>query len=179
MTTKSQRTCVVLADGARARLLTYRWQSGDEEELGALTERCDLVNPNHRLRAGDVHSETRPGLQRAAPGGPGHATDDHRTRHREQEEKRFAAEVARAIGELCQKMGHCRLLMIATPHLLGEVRAVLAKHPDWTRAVVEQVERNRDLSQLTEPQVHDWLAANDLLPPRPRPGLSGNSSLGR
>jgi hypothetical protein len=47
----------------------------------------------------------------------------------------------------------------------------LAKHPDWTRAVVERVERDRDLSQLSKPEVHDWLAINDLLPPRPRLGL--------
>ena len=171
MTTNAKRACVVVADGARARLLTYHWQSGDEQDMGSLTERRDLVNPNRRLRAGDLHSESRPGLQRAAPQGPGHATDDHRVRHREQDEKRFAAEVAKATGELCQEMGHCRLLMIATPHLLGEVRAVLAKHPDWTRAVVERVERDRDLSQLSKPEVHDWLAINDLLPPRPRLGL--------
>jgi hypothetical protein len=37
--------------------------------------------------------------------------------------------------------------------------------------VVEHVERNRDLTGLTKPEVHDWLATHDLLPPRPRLGL--------
>lgn len=166
-----KRTCVVVGDGARARLLSYHWFPGNGHALDTLTERLDLVNPSHRLRAGEVYSETRPGLRRGAPTGPGHATDDHRGRHREKEAQRFAAEIAEATGELCEKMGYCRLLVIATPHMLGEIRDALEKHPEWTRRVVEHIECSRDLTRLTIPAVHDWLASNDLLPPRQRLGL--------
>jgi hypothetical protein len=74
------RTIIIVADAARARLLTYDPDpSADHTMAPVLTERTDLVNPERRLRASQVYSDTRPGTA-YAPTGLGFGLDDHRDR---------------------------------------------------------------------------------------------------
>ena len=172
-TGQSKQNCIVVADGARARVLTTCWQDDpmkpDSERRGdRLEERQTLINPSHRIHDSENYAETRPGLQQNGPGGRRQGVDDHRQAHREQETHRFAGEVAEAIAKICEDLGHCRLLLLATPNLLGELRDALAKHPESTRHVSEQIELDRDLTHLTPPELREWLVSSNLLPPRRR-----------
>lgn len=165
--TPPERTCIVIADGARARIFSYRWRRGDSD-VDNLRELRDLVNPGRRLRDDETFSESRPGLRQSMSAGPRHGVDDHRKDHREEADRRFATEIAEATGEVLQEMGSCRLYLLAAPHLLGLLRDQLDKHPDWTKGVVERVERDRDVTRLSTSQLRDWLVSADLLPPRRR-----------
>lgn len=53
--------------------------------------------------------------------------------------------------------------------MLGVVREALEHAPAWLRELSGQP-FDRELTSLRPPQVHDWLAAAGVLPPRERIG---------
>lgn len=162
------RTGIVTVDATRARLFTF-------EELAApvdvstqeLRERRTLVDPGRRLRPSELFSDTRPGLDRA-PSGRGFAVDDRRDAAQRRMDRDFAADVADACGELVREHGCNRLIVAASPRMLGFLRD-LGRLP---AAGVELSEIDRNLVHLTSAQLHDYLSERGYLPARERLGLA-------
>lgn len=160
-----ERICIVLADAARARLFTF--EEHDESSSlppQELAERVDLVNPERRRRPSELFTDSRPGSDRA-PSGRGFATDDHREAHLRELDRRFAASIVDETARLAQAQGATRVILAASPHLLGQLR--LAAGP-LRRARLQLDQLDRDLTSLSAAQMHDYLADCGLLPARQR-----------
>lgn len=160
-----RRACIAIVDAAHARIYTYdRADDSPEVVAGApLQEVVDLVNPGRRGH--DLFSTSRAGL-RNAPGGINRgATDDHRDAHFAELERRFAKQVIDEVARIAAERGLANLILVASPRMLGELRAHDAKlrGPELALEYVE-----RDLAQLSSPQIHDHLAELQLIEPRPR-----------
>jgi protein required for attachment to host cells len=156
---------VVAADAARARLLLLRCPDAMAEPAAPqLHEVQHLSHPLARTRDSVVLSDTRPGLRREGPSGPRHAVSDRRERRRRADDRRFAREVVTAATELFSAHAVERVVVVASPKMLGLLRAVLRT----TKVEWSSQELGRDLSRLPPPALHDALAAEGLLPPRVR-----------
>lgn len=162
------RTGIVAADATRARLFTF-------EELAApidvpaqeLRERMTLVDPGRRRRASELFSDSRPGIDRA-PSGRGFGLDDRRDAARQRMDRDFAADIAASCRELVRAYGCDRLILAASPRMLGFLREL----GEFARIGVELCEIDRNLTHLSDAQLHDYLAKHDLLPARERVGLA-------
>ena len=160
-----KRACIAIVDAAQARIYTYD-QEGEPDRGPApsdqtLHEELDLVNPGRRGH--DLFSTTKPGIKRPAPGGG--STDDHREAHLDELARRFARQVLDEVNQIVRQRGFAHIIVVATPKMLGELRALDAalRRPDLELEYIE-----RDLANLTSPQIHDRLAQLHLIAPRPR-----------
>jgi protein required for attachment to host cells len=155
--------CITIVDASRARIFTYDATS----DAGAITdgrlrEVIDLVNPGRRGH--DLFSTSKPGTRHSPGGTRGSTTDDHRDGHFEELEQRFAKIVLEEVSRITGERGIGAAIIVAGPKMLGALRAHDSKLRDLT---IEYVER--DIAQLSSPQIHDHLAQLDLIAPRPRP----------
>lgn len=154
------RACILLADATRARIFVYErtTDAGDTHEQ--FTERTDLVDPARRLRTSELFSDST--SSRAG-------FDDHRTAHLEEYDAAFARQIVGEVAPLVRTPEIQRLVICASPKMLGELRALTA---DLARPglVIEELARN--FVKLTTPILREQLTAAGLLPPAPpRPAL--------
>jgi protein required for attachment to host cells len=169
--------CVILADAARARILTMESSRGAlEPTLDALVEVADLTRPERRARDSEVFTDTRPGLRREGAHGPRHGVSDRRDQHRHETDRRFAEQVADEAARIWSGYHACRVLVVASPAMLGLLRPAIARR---TRGASPHDihELDRDLTRLATPAVHDALAAATLLPPRARLRFAGPNQM--
>jgi protein required for attachment to host cells len=151
-----KRALIVTADAARARICLYQEQAKPGFEL---TEYRDLNNPGRRLKPSEMVSD-RSSLARA--GGP--PKDDHRFDKIEDMDEKFAKFVVETIQQVLKDKQMAHLILIAPPKMLGILRAV----DGLDRPELKLDEIPSDLSKASLPQLHDALAAQDLIPPRAR-----------
>ncbi|HEU4734732.1 MAG TPA: host attachment protein [Kofleriaceae bacterium] len=161
------RACIAIIDASRARLFTFERIAGVDAPEEQLTEQRDLVNPARRLRPSELFSDSRPGSSRTGDNQFGF--DDHRDAHIDQLDIEFARDVVSEIEELLRSSGARRLIVCASPRMLGTLREV---GRDLRRDGLVIDELPRDLVKLTPPQVRERLTSYSLLPPPPpRAGL--------
>jgi len=154
-----QRACIAIVDAARARLYTYQ----DVDDSQQFIEVLDLVSAGRRAKDSDLFTESSPG-SRGAFGARG-GMDDHRDAHRDEMDSKFAAHVSKEVERLAKERGLGHVIFVTTAKMLGVVRPhleVLRKHGFR----VDELER--DLSQLSAPQIQDHLAALSMIEPRRR-----------
>ena len=164
-----KRACIAIVDAARARLYTYQEDAQPGQEL---REVQDLVNAGRRMKQGDMFSETRPALGASGHGGPaqtgisgGPGKDDHRDDHVAMMDTKFAKEIVDELEQIVAREAYGRLILIAAPKMLGELRkanGTLKRNG----MVVDEIPR--DLANLTSTQLHDHLASLALIPGRQR-----------
>jgi protein required for attachment to host cells len=156
-----KRACIAIIDAVRARIYTYDAGERTDDADQALREEVDLINPGRRGH--DLFSTSKSGPKHPAPGSG--TTDDHRDGHFAELEHRFACQVVDDVKRIAGERGLDQVLLVATPKMLGVLRSVDAplRAPGQTLQYVE-----RDLAQLTSPQIHDHLAQLQLIDPRRR-----------
>jgi protein required for attachment to host cells len=161
------RTCIAIVDASRARLFTFDRTQGGSGIHEQLVEQRDLVDPARRLRPSELLSDSRPGSSRT--GGLQFGFDDHRDAHMDRLDTMFARAVVAEIEGLLRSSGARRLILCASPRMLGELRAV---GNGLRREGLLIDELPRDLVKLTVPKIRERLGAYSLLPPLPhRAGL--------
>lgn len=124
-----KRTCLIVADGARARLFVAAPADGARRGI-RLVERAALASDEVKSRSsggGAVKSERNTNRQ----AGPVHPIEAQRDRHRVEHERRFGAEIVERVAELTSDWDEGVIVLIAEPRLLGLVRERLrnALHP--------------------------------------------------
>jgi len=121
-----KQTCLIVADGARARLFVVAPAQGARRGI-RLIERAALVNgevkSHGRSGSGAVKSERNTNRQ----AGPVHPIEAQRDRHRVEHERRFGAEIVKRASELTNDWDEGVVVLIAEPRLLGLVRERLRK----------------------------------------------------
>lgn len=130
-----ERTWILVADAARARLFTV------ERPRGPLVELNDFVNPVERLRERELESDDRG--RGAAPNGGRHAVGDDKDPKAEYA-RRFAHELADHLKEHRSQGEFKRLYLVADPRFLGELRAQLDAPTE--RIVVDTIDK--EISRL-------------------------------
>ncbi len=137
-------TWVLVADGGRARVLA---NDGPGRGLKpALNYEFAAIHPLAR----DIVSD-RQGRQadRVAGGGGGRHAMESRTAPQRQLEQDFARTLARFLDKEAMKKRYQRLVLVAPPRTLGDLRAELPRH---ARAAVT-AELDKDLVRLDDADV--------------------------
>jgi len=113
--------CVVVADSARARLFLADTAGGGKRRL---TEQADLTNADYRARGTEApQMKTERNTNREA--GPMHPQFEKRAQHRLELEHRFAREIAHRAVALVQGWRSGTVMLVAPPHMLGQLREVM------------------------------------------------------
>lgn len=135
----------LVADAARARIFET---TGKDV---ALTEVMDFMEPNARISETELASD-EPG-RHATPGAPGTHGMQEKITPREQEDIRFAAELADQLQESLNKGSYDALYIAAAPHFLGLLRKSM---PD---GVAEKLkgDLDKDLTRLGEAEIREHL----------------------
>jgi len=116
---KPTRSWIVIADGARARILE---NDGPGKGLNArpVEELHHALPPSRDIdtdRPGRTHDRMGPGRHAMEP-----PSDPHR-----EEKRRFADELARHLNDAAQAGSYDRLVLVAAPKTLGDLRQALGK----------------------------------------------------
>ncbi len=152
--------CVVVADGARARL--FALQEVELGEIGPnLVELSDLSNPECEAAGKEIWSDTQSGRNRSQAGT--HAYDDHRDSHRAELARRFASKIAEATTQLVHAQQARRLVVVAESRMLGHLRQAMPVSNGRPLVVVELA---KDLSKLPAQELHSHLTKAAILPAR-------------
>jgi protein required for attachment to host cells len=155
--------CIAVVDASRARLFTLERTSEPEGVTEQLTEQRDLVDPARRLRPAQLFSETRPGTDRS--GTVQYTLDDHRDKHLATLDAEFARAIEDELAELMRTSHARKLVVCASPNMLGELRRARKALPD--DLVIDEIAR--DLVKLTPSELREQLASYGILPaPPPR-----------
>lgn len=156
------RACIAVVDASRARLFTYERTTEPAGLSEHLIEERDLVNPARRMRPSELFSDSRPGTNRT--GTLQYGVDDHRDAHLERLDTEFAREIVGQLGEMIRASHARRLIVCASPNMLGELRDASGelRHQDLA---IDEIDRN--LVKLPTPELRDRLTEYGLLPPRP------------
>ncbi len=156
-------TCVVVADGARARFFTLQPTATAGADGGmALQERSDLCQSDPRrttLAAANVADHSR-----AAAGGTGRDDDASAANRRREWDRRFAGEVIDKCAEFCRDWQVKRVVIVADPRTLG-----LLRHKAHRLAGLDVRELGRDLSHADAPTLRAHLVTAGLLTESPPP----------
>jgi len=152
------RTCIAIVDASRARLFTLERSAETIGLREVLTEQRDLVNPARRLRTAELMSSTRPGIARA--GDLQFGLDDHRAQYVARLDAVFSRMIVAELAELMRAVHADRVILCASPRMLGELRSAGANRLD--ARVIDEVPR--DLAKLTPAKLRDQLASYGLLP---------------
>lgn len=119
-----QTTCLIVADGARARLFFVVPDEAPRRRI-RLVEQAALVNQETKARGrngtGLVNSERNTNRQ----AGPVHPVGAQRERHRLEHERRFGAEIVEKAVALTEDWKEGVIVLIAEPRLLGLMRGRL------------------------------------------------------
>jgi protein required for attachment to host cells len=145
------QTWVLVADSARARAV--RWTG----RLGPLDAVEDFDFSYQHQPGRDIMSE-RPGRTHESHGTTRHAIEPHSDPVR-QAEHRFADHVAEQLSARFARKDFDRLVLVAGPTMLGDLRAAL---PDAIRKTVHG-ELAKDLTHLTNHQLKEHLLAADII----------------
>ena len=159
------RACIAVVDASRARLFTYERSTEAEGLKEQLTEERDLVNPARRQRPSELFSESRPGSSRT--GGLQYAFDDHREAHVEALDAEFSRVVIDELVAVLRAAHAQRVILCASPHMLGELR-VAGRDLPKEGVVIDELAR--DLVKLTPAQLREHLESQGLLPTHPPRG---------
>ncbi len=154
------RTCIAVVDASRARLFTHERAVEPDGLHDELLERQDLINPARRLRSSELFS-SRPGSGRS--GGLHFGLDDHQSDHLEKLDADFARDITTAIASQLAANPAQRLIICASPHMLGELRQTL---DEIRRPALTVEEIPRDLVKSTPSKLREQLEYYGLLLPR-------------
>jgi protein required for attachment to host cells len=143
---RKTNTWILIADGARARFL-------ENEGPGKGLAPAPLPPQEAKLdRDRDVYSD-RPGRVQESVGGAHHAVARRVDWHRFEKEQ-FAGRLAKLLDEASGAHRFDKLVLVAPPRTLGDLRAALAPA---TRAKVSG-ELDRDLTQIPDHDLPSHLA---------------------
>jgi protein required for attachment to host cells len=162
------KTCILVADGARARFLTLEIPIEPATDGGAyLVEHLDLVNPEVDVPERKLFSD-RSGSAHSSPKGGAHALDDHREGHEHESARRFARSVAERLASFAAEQAATEIVLVAEPRSLGALREqIVAKHLRG----VDLVELGENLTRRPLVQIQSVLALRGVVPAAHAPEL--------
>lgn len=129
---KKKRTWIVIADGARARVITKKEGGNGFEEV----ENFDLIGDN---RPSHEISSDRPGRSYESVGSSRHAIEPATDPHRE-EKRKFAHRLSDYLDDRRASDAFDQLIVIAAPRTLGDLREAISA--PVRNLVVEEIDKD-------------------------------------
>lgn len=151
---------VVVADGARARFFTLDAGQPGLKSAG-LVEQAALVNPEAEESGREKFSDAKSGRNTAPLQAGAHGYDDHRNRHDDEVERRFARQVAHMAVERAGAARAGHLVLAAEPRLLGMLREAITVPP---ASSLQLRELASNLAKLPPHEVYAHLVKEAALP---------------
>jgi len=148
---RGNNCCVVVADGARARLFSV--EPSDTRAGRKLVERDSLANDEYRY--GDANE----GISNR-DAGPVHPHGAQRDRHRLEIERRFAAEIVSRIAALVAGWGAGEVILVMEPRMLGLMRASVR---GAIQPPIQLKELAKDYAALTAQELEQHLIISGTL----------------
>ena len=147
MPSKPVTTWVLVADGAKARLLE---RIGANAPLTPASAKC-FSDPEARTPTRDIGAD-RPGRVQESANAARHAMEPRVDWHRYAKEQ-FAKSIAGALEEAALKKKYEALILVAPPQALGDLRSALGPHAK----VLVAGEIAKDLTNLTDHELPSHL----------------------
>jgi len=147
MPRRAKKTWIVVADGAKARILERLVPNG---ALQPASDRC-FSESEAREPTRDIGTE-RPGRVHESADVARHAMEPRVDWHRFAKEQ-FAKSVAMALEDAAKRKQYDALILVAPPQALGDLRAVLGQHAS---ALVEN-EIGKDLTNIPDHEIASHL----------------------
>ena len=146
---KKTLTWILIADGARARILCSEgWGSGLTPVTGEIEGGRRPTNEIGTERPGRVHDRAGPGRHAMEP-----RVDWH-----EFEKQQFAKQMAKHLNQAAKRKAFDRLVLVAPPRALGDLRATLDKQT----STMVMAELDKDLTHVSD---HDLPAHLEKIMP--------------
>lgn len=142
---KKRITWILVADGARARIFA---NSGPGKGLQPAVDQ-EFAAELHPSR--EIVSD-RPGHVRESVGAARHAIEPRVDWHRFEKEK-FAKSMAKLLDEAAERGAYSRLVLVAPPRTLGDLRGAL--NPRTKSLVAGEIDK--DLTHITPHELPDHL----------------------
>jgi len=160
--------CVIVTGGAHARFFTLEPVEFPELESGPRLIECgEIVNPEKEISGRDLYADSKMGRGHAPHGGPAHGYDDHRSKHDEEFDRRFARKVLKRASSIVQANQARYAVLVAPANMLGLLRQEL----DIIRKGGMKVHiLAKDMVKFSPKKIHDHLAKVQVLPRHKRPG---------
>jgi len=152
-------TCVIVANSSRARFFKLEESNTPEYETSPkLIELSALINSETNHNASGSWSDIKSGRNRATISGNAHGYDDHRKKHLDEYEKRFAQSIANETQRINKKNG--KIILVSQNRMLGYLRNAMS----GTGKGNPPTELNKDLIRLNPNELQDRLSNEHLLP---------------
>lgn len=160
-------SCVVVCAGGQARLFTLEPAELPELESGPnLVPREEVSSELVGEHGAALWSDLKTGRNRSAAAGATHGYDDHRERHAEEYDRRFAQQVAERTLAMAHHRQVRQVILVAHGQCLGHLRQAFQGQ---FRNGTDLVEVTKDLGKLKPHEIHAHLARERLLPERSGP----------
>jgi protein required for attachment to host cells len=156
-------SCVVSADGSRARILMI--EGVLPEEAGPELREVETLLHQENLMS-DREVWTDKNNANRAVDGTVHGYDDHRERHRYERQSDFARRIVCRTLARASEADADRILVLAESKMLGLIRKAWAKQAACGCLIQDD---DKNLSRLTPYELHHYLAEQGLLPERHAP----------
>jgi protein required for attachment to host cells len=153
------RACIAVVDASRARLFSFERSQDPEGMQEKLIEERDLVNPARRLRTSQLFTDS--GSVGGRTGTRQFGLDDHRGAHVDELDAEFSRLVTEQLEELVRARAAQRVILCASPNMLGVLREVRRRRP---ASAIPVDEISRDLVKLTPAVLRTQLASYGVLP---------------
>lgn len=163
--------CVVVCAGGNARLFTLEPAGMPELESGPnLVARGEVSSELVGEHGAALWSDLKTGRNRSTAAGAAHGYDDHRERHAEEYDRRFAQDVAEHTRRLVNGSRIRHVVLVAQGNSLNHLRtAFRAQFHNGTTVT----EVNKDLGRMKPQEIHAHLAREALVPARSTPRATG------
>jgi protein required for attachment to host cells len=145
-------TWIVAADSSRARILQV---AGREQ----LVEVENLMNPEGRLHNREINTDAKGRF--AGPDRPGGHSSDDEERTVEHYNELFAKRVAGYLDKARNDQRYERLVLVAAPKILGQLRKELGKEVE--KLVVDELDK--DLAWLNAREIEQYFAKGSAREP--------------
>jgi protein required for attachment to host cells len=145
-------TWIVAADSSRARILQV---AGRRQ----LVEVENLMNPEGRLHNREINTDAKGRF--AGPDRPGGHSSDDEERTVEHYNELFAKRVAGYLGKARNDQRYERLILVAAPKILGQLRKELGKEVE--KLVVDQLDK--DLAWFNAREIEQYFAKGSAQAP--------------
>lgn len=151
---------IAVIDHSCARLFTFEESDFPEQSPPTLVERQQLHNESARQNAAALWSDTQAGNNRSTVSNP-YGYDDRRDNHMREFERRFVKAVASELRPLKETYQPRKLILVAESQILSAARKAITA--DSALKSLKCDELAKDLGHFTTPEIHQYLAKQQLV----------------
>lgn len=157
---------IVLVNREFARFFTLEPVDFPELESGPRMVGCkDLENPECRIAAQDMYTDSKTGRGAAPQGGSVHGYDDKRDQHLDELRRRFAVKVIAQIRQLTKSKGTRTIILAASARMR---RFVYPELEILAKAGFKIHKVSKNMIKFSPAKIHEYLAEAGIIPQKKR-----------